>query len=117
VGQEQGGLQIDMEQVGQEQGVCPAEPLHLTQMELSGRGIFESKFLRCARELATLRGSSLRRAKLRRCRTPALPIFERLVLVRGVAARGAHVMRLSLFTSLPFHSAAISWPTCMDGHR
>ena len=29
--QEQGGLQIDVEQVGQEQGVCPAEPLHLTQ--------------------------------------------------------------------------------------
>jgi len=39
VGQEQRGLQIDMEQVGQEQGVCPAEPLHLTQMELSGRAI------------------------------------------------------------------------------
>jgi len=31
VEQEQGGLQIDVEQVEQEQGVCPAEPLHLTQ--------------------------------------------------------------------------------------
>jgi len=28
---EQGGLQIDVEQVEQGHGVCPAEPLHLTQ--------------------------------------------------------------------------------------
>jgi len=31
VGQEQGGLQIDVEQVEQGHGVCPAEPLHLTK--------------------------------------------------------------------------------------
>jgi len=31
VEQEQGGLQIDVEQVKQGQGVFPAEPLHLTQ--------------------------------------------------------------------------------------
>ena len=29
--QERGGLQIDVEQVEQGQGVCSAEPLHLTQ--------------------------------------------------------------------------------------
>ena len=37
VEQVEAGLQIYVGQVGQEQGVCPAEPLHLTQMELSGR--------------------------------------------------------------------------------
>jgi len=39
VGQGEGGLQIFVGQVGQGQGVCPLEPVHLSQMRLQGRGI------------------------------------------------------------------------------
>ena len=46
VEQVEAGLQIYVGQVGQEQGVCPAEPLHLTHVEQPGRGAFECRGLR-----------------------------------------------------------------------
>ena len=38
VGQGEGVLQILLGKVGQVQGVCPLEPVHLSQMGLQGRG-------------------------------------------------------------------------------